>query len=228
MADMPEDVTNEQQAEPTLLDQIMGNEELVAQLKEKLAPAPTLENDKVKENISKAYAQRDEMAKEIEELRAAKRESELKALEEAGKKEEADKMRMQELKDQLAAAQQKVTGLTRDTALKSALVGMEFRSEKAADIAYRDIVGNLIQDANGNWVSPTGQSITDYVQFYSQDEANSFMFKAKQSSGSNAMAAATNASTAPVKGDLNIKDMSGLDLAKAIADGKFDDGKTWY
>ena len=91
----------------------MQNPELVAQLKDKLAPeAPAeIENDKVKENIQKAYAQRDEMAKEIEELRTAKRDAELKALEEAGKKEEADKMRMEELKNQLAQAQAQVTGI---------------------------------------------------------------------------------------------------------------------
>ena len=230
MADDQQTTTDENQSETSLLDQIMGNPELVAQLKDKLAPeAPAeIENDKVKENIQKAYAQRDEMAKEIEELRTAKRDAELKALEEAGRKEEADKMRMEELKAQLAQAQSQVTGLTRDSALKGALASMEFRSDKAADIAYKDIVGNLIQDANGQWVSPTGQSIQDYVQFYSQDESNSFMFKPKQSSGSNAMAAATNATSAPVKGSTNIKDMSGLELAQAIAEGKFDDGKQWY
>lgn len=228
MADEQQTANEETQSD--LVSQILENPELVAQLKEKLAPAeePQIENDKVKENIQKAYAQRDEMAKELEELRAAKREAELKALEEAGRKEEADKMRMQELKDQLAQAQAQVTGLTRDSALKGALAGMEFRSDKAADIAYKDIVGNLIQDANGNWVSPTGQSIQDYVQFYAQDEANSFMFKAKQSSGSSAMAAATNSTSTPVQGSVNPRDMSGEDLVKAISEGKFDDGRTWY
>ena len=110
--------------------------------------------------------------------------------------------------------------MTRDSALKGALAGMEFRSDKAAEIAYKDIVGNLIQDANGGWVSPTGQSIQDYVQFYSQDESNSFMFKPKQSSGSNAMAAATNATTAPVKGEIDPRKMSAMDYAAAIAEGK--------
>ena len=222
-------VTEDTSSEPSLLDQIMQNPELVAQLKDKLAPeAPEMENDKVKENIQKAYQQRDEMAKEIEELRSAKRDAELRALEEAGKKEEADKMRMEELKNQLAQAQAQVTGLTRDSALKGALAGMEFRSDKAAEIAYKDIVGNLIQDANGGWVSPTGQSIQDYVQFYASDESNSFMFKAKQSSGSSAMAAATNATTAPVKGEIDPRKMSALEFAQAIQEGKVDDGKKWF
>ena len=190
---------------------------------------PQPENDKVKENIQKAYQARDEMAKEIEQLRAAKREAELKALEEAGKKEEADKLRMQELQEQLKAAQAQVTGLTRDTALKGSLAAMEFRSEKAAQVAYQDIVGTLIQDAQGNWVSPTGQSIQDYVQFYSQDETNSFLFKPKQSSGSSAMAAATNSTSQPPSAaPKNLKDMTPQEYIQALQEGKIDDGNKWY
>lgn len=231
MADSQDNATNEAPETNSMLDDILGNPELVAQLKDKLvadAPVAEPENDKVKENISKAYAQRDEMAKELETLRAAKREAELKALEEAGKKEEADKMRMDELAAQLKAAKDQVTGLTRDTALKGSLAGMDFRSEKAAQVAYQDIVGTLIQDAAGNWVSPTGQSIADYVQFYSQDESNSFLFNVKQSSGSSAMSAATKGTTAPVQGEIDPRKMSALDYARAIQEGKVESKGKWY
>ena len=226
---MSDDNATNETPEPSVLDQILGNEELVAQLKEKLAPVAEPENDKVKENISKAYAQRDEMQKELEDLRQAKREAELKALEEAGKKEEADKMRMDELAAQLKAAKDQVTGLTRDTALKGSLAALDFRSEKAAAVAYQDIVGTLIQDASGNWVSPTGQSIADYVQFYSQDDSNSFLFNVKQSSGSSAMSAATQGTSKPVSGnEIDPRKMSAMDYARAIEEGKVETKGTWY
>lgn len=216
-----------------LLTQVLENPELVAQLKAKLSPETDeatqgIENDKVKENIKKAYQEKEEMSKELESLRQAKRDHELRALEEAGKKDEADQMRMQEYKDQVESLRGQLTGATRDAALKGALAGMEFRSDKASLVAYQDIVGTLIQDASGTWVSPNGQSINDYVQFYAQDDSNSFLFKSKQSSGSSAMAQATNATSQPVSGTLDIKNLSGTELVQAIAEGKFDDGGKWY
>lgn len=195
----------------------------VAQLKEQQSGEP--DNAKVKENINNAYAQRDEMAKELEQLRADKREAELKRLEEAGKKDEADAMRLKEMGDQLKSAQDRVTSLTRDTALQQALAALDFTSEKAATIAHRDIVGTLIQNAVGDWVSPNGQSISDYAKFYAADESNSFLFKVKQSSGSSSMTG--NTTTTQVQSNKSILEMSDSEMLTAFENGSMSDNGKW-
>lgn len=226
---MSDEQTTDNTEQATSLDAILANPELLAQLRTKLAEDAPAEpdNEKVKANINKAYADRDELAKEVEQLRAGKREAELKALEEAGKKDEADQMRMQELKEQLKAAQTQVTGLTRDTALSTILASMDFTSEKAAKVAQQDIVGTLIQNAVGDWVSPNGQSISDYAKFYAADESNSFLFKTKQSSGSSSMSA--NTSSAPISASgKSVREMTVQESIAAASEGKLGTGKRWH
>ena len=182
-------------------------------------------DDKVKSNIDKAYSERDALAAEVKTLRDAKRDAELKALEDAGKKDEADKIRMDEMKDRMKVAEAQVTTLTRDNALRSALAGMDFVSDKAADVAYNDIVGRLVRNADGDWVSSTGQSIKDFAKFYQDDEGNKFLFKVKQSSGSQAMD--RKSVSGEVKSNKTIKEMSNEELIAAAENGDFDGKNTW-
>ena len=222
---MSEENTQEDQATPSV-------EELLAEIRDLKAKVDTKDenvaqptNDKVKENIGKAYEERDAMATRVKELEEEKRQAELRALEEAGKKEEADKMRMDELKKQLQDSNDRITSLTRDNAVAAALGSLEFVSDKATAIAQRDIVGSLVQNANGEWVSPTGQPISDYVQFYSNDDANKFLFKVKQSSGSESMSGKT--TSTPISTSKSITDMSDAEMIEAAANGQFDGGKLW-
>ena len=183
-------------------------------------------NDKVKENIKAAYEVRDAALKEAAELKAKVREAELRALEESGKKEEADKMRIEELQRQLDESQGAITTLTRDNAVRDAVSVLDFKSEKASKIAVDDIVATLIQDANGQWVSPTGQSIRDYVTFYSSQEDNAFLFKPKQSSGSKAMDSQVGQAD-PVNTDKSLDQMTDAEMLQAAADGKLGNNKQW-
>jgi poly-D-alanine transfer protein DltD len=85
------------------------------------------------------------------------------------------------------------TGLTRDNAVKGALAGIEFRNDVAADMAYDRVVSQMTQDANGQWVHKSGVSISEFVQMFSKDEANSFLMKAKVNTGTGSAAMAAGA-----------------------------------
>ena len=212
-------------------NELENNDELetlraeLATLKAERAETPVEPaKEAVKENINRAYKERDEMAMKVKELEEAKRQSELKALEDAGRKDEADKMRMKEMERQLDESRKEVVGLTRDNTLRTVLAGMDFVSDKAADVAYNDIVGRLVQDTYGNWVSSTGQPISEFATQYSQDESNKFLFRVKQSSGSVAMQ--THSTSAPVNQTKPLKEMSEEEVLKYYAT-KPDDGKLW-
>ena len=181
--------------------------QLVEALKGEVGP----DNENIKANINKAYSEKEAMAKELADFRSQKREAELRQLEESGKQKEADNMRMESLKSELKMAQDTMITLTRDTALNLALSTLEFKTEKAAKFAQTDLVSGLIQDSAGSWVSSNGQSIQEYAKAYSVDDANSFLFKAKQSSGSSTMAAPSSA-PGSVKSDKSVGSMSNEEL----------------
>ena len=215
-----ENITDSQNQEPeaqapdnisTLLNDPETRAQLGAALQSEVGP----DNENVKANINKAYSEKEAMAKELDQFRAEKRESELRQLEESGKQKEADDMRMQEMKSQLKHAQDQVTNLTRDTALNTALSTLEFKTEKAAKFAQQDLIAGLVQDSTGNWVSSNGQSISDYAKAYQSDESNSFLFKAKQSSGSSTMA--TPKTSGSVKSDKPVSEMSNEELLAHFA-----------
>lgn len=223
---MNEETTTDNTEQNDPIKAILENPELLAQLKGHLNEETAQvepDNDKVKANIQKAYTERDDALKLAKELQGKARESELVALEAAGKKDEADKMRMQELVDQLKMANDQVTGLTRDNALRTTLASLDFKSERAAEMAYKDMVGTLIQDASGNWKSPANETISEYAKRYASDDTNSFMFSVKQSSGSSSMATTT--TSRPVSKDTS--KMTGLELAQAYEDGSVTDSKIW-
>ena len=120
----------------------------------------------------------------IESLQAKIRDMELAALEAAGEERKADQMRLEESDRKLREAQHTILQLTRDSELNVALSTKEFINDQAKAMAFSQLQARLVQDQNGNWVSPTGQTILDYVNNFSNDENNSFMFKSVQSKGS--------------------------------------------
>ena len=200
---------------PDTISELLNDPETRAKLVQALQSEVGPDNENVKANINKAYSEKEAMAKELDQFRAEKRESELRQLEESGKQKEADEMRMQEMKAQLKHAQDQVTNLTRDTALNMALSTLEFKTDKAAKFAQQDLIAGLVQDSTGNWVSSNGQSISDYAKAYQNDESNSFLFKARQSSGSSTMA--TPKATGSVKSDKSVSEMSNEELLAHFA-----------
>jgi hypothetical protein len=51
-------------------------------------------------------------------------------------------------------------------------------------MAYREIIPQLIRQADGNWRHASGLSVKDYIKTFADNSENSFLFKTKPSSGS--------------------------------------------
>lgn len=156
------------------------DEDMVKKLVEERV-AEQLKDVKVK--LDNAYAARDEALKKTKELEDQQKQDHLKRLEEEGKHKEVLELKLAEEKAAREVVEKRNTELTRDVNVRTALAGLEFRNEKAADIAYREIIGNLIRKDDGTWIHRSGISIHDYVEAFSKDEDQSFLFKTKTNNG---------------------------------------------
>lgn len=130
--------------------------------------------------------------KKVTEFENEKRQAELKRLQEEGKHKEAYEMQLAEIKSGKEAAEKRVIELTRDMELKSVLGTLNFRNDNALEMAYREIVGQLVQNEQGVWVHKSGVPVKDFVKSFSDTEDNAFLFKPKVSSGSGSQGTKTN------------------------------------
>ena len=122
------------------------------------------------------------MAK-VAAFEATQREAELKKLEEEGKHREAYELRLAQRDQELEVLRKKNTELSRDVSVKDALKGYQFKNDKAATMAFGEIVSNLVQNDQGVWVHRSGISVSDYCEVFSKEEEQSFLFKSKPNSG---------------------------------------------
>lgn len=138
---------------------------------------------KMKANMDRMASERDEALKLKVELEAKQKEETIARMKEEGKLQEALEMELAEAKAKLDVYAKETTQLKRDGVLNDALAGMEFRNEKSRDMARREIVDQLVQNEDGQWVHSTGSNIRDYVEAYSKSEDNSFLFRVKSNTG---------------------------------------------
>ena len=178
----------------------------------------------IKGNLDNAYAERDAYKAKIAEAEAAKQAAEIAALEKAGKHQEVMQIQMNELTKKLETYEQKNTELSRDNAVRSQLNGLDFRNDKAANMAYSDIVSSLTKDVNGNWVHSSGASIAEAVSSYAKDDKNAFLFNVKANAGTGTTVSKPATGTTPVK---SIKEMDQIELLQAIAEGKINPAGDW-
>ncbi len=178
----------------------------------------------IKVNLDNAYKERDEALAQVEKTKADKQKAEIEALEKAGKHSEVMQMKLNELNTKLETYEQKNTELSRDNAVRTQLNSLNFKSEKAAKMAYQDIVGSLKKDATGNWVHENGLSIADAVSSYAKDDNNSFLFSVKANVGSGVNPAKPTSGNNPVK---NIKEMSTDELLANIEKGNVKVDGNW-
>jgi hypothetical protein len=212
-------VAAEQEAETARLsrlsqeerDQDMISKLVKDRLEKELAP--------IKANLDKAYAARDAALKKNAEFEAKEREQTLKKLEEDGKHKEAFEMRLAEEKATNEALRKQNTELSRDVAVRDALKSYTFRNDKASDMAYKEIVSNLVQNEQGQWVHRTGISIKDYCEAFSRDDEQSFLFKAKVNTGGGSQGSGAGTGEAPT-GKKSLFNMSQAEVLKLAAEGK--------
>jgi len=178
----------------------------------------------IKVNLDNAYKQRDEALSEVNKIKEEKRQTEIQSLEQQGKHSEAMQMKLNEVNKRLEQYEQKNTELSRDNAVRTQLNALNFKSEKAAEMAYSDIVNSLKKDATGNWVHETGSSITETVSNYAKDDNNAFLFSVKANMGSGVSPAKPSTGTNPVG---SIKDMSTDEVLDAVAKGRIKVDGDW-
>jgi len=171
----------------------------------------------IKVNLDNAYKQRDEALSEVNKIKEEKRQSEISGLEQQGKHAEAMQMKLNEVNKRLEQYEQKNTELSRDNAVRTQLNALNFKSEKAANMAYSDIVNSLKKDATGNWVHESGSSISETVSNYAKDDNNAFLFSVKANMGSGISPAKPSTGTNPVG---SIKDMSTEEMLNAVSKGQ--------
>ena len=141
----------------------------------------------MKENMNKMSKQRDDAMKKAVELEEAAKAAKLEKLEAEGKTSEALQMKLDEAMARVDALNKVNTTLTRDHAVDRILSEQDFRNVTAKEMAKTQIIGELKQDAEGNWVHATGASMGEFVQAFAKDEENAFLFKPKQSTGAASM-----------------------------------------
>ena len=171
----------------------------------------------IKVNLDNAYKERDEALSQVNKIKEEKRQAEISSLEQQGKHSEAMQIKLNELNQRLEQYEQKNTELSRDNAVRTQLNALNFKSEKAANMAYSDIVNSLKKDASGNWVHESGTSINETVSNYAKDENNAFLFSVKANMGSGISPAKPSTGTNPVG---SIKDMSTDEMLNAVAKGQ--------
>lgn len=178
----------------------------------------------IKVNLDNAYKQRDDALSEVNKIKEEKRQAEIAGLEQQGKHSEAMQIKLNEVNARLEQYEQKNTELSRDNAVRTQLNALNFKSEKAAEMAYSDIVNSLKKDASGNWVHETGTSINETVSNYSKDDNNAFLFSVKANMGSGISPAKPSTGTNPVG---SIKDMSTDEVLNAVAKGQLKVDGDW-
>lgn len=136
----------------------------------------------IKDKLDGAFKQRDEALRKAAELEQKEKEAIRKQLEEQGKYKELYEQHLAEERAAKAALEKRVTELSRDNSVRDALKSLPFRNDNAFEMAYKQVVDQLSQK-DGEWVHKSGIGIKDFIDVFAKDEGNSFLFKAKSSSG---------------------------------------------
>ena len=171
----------------------------------------------IKSKLDKAYGARDEALKKVSDFEQAKRAEELKRLQEEGKYKEAYDMQIAEERTKREVLEKQNVELTRDINVRNALASYPFRNDSASEMAYREIIGQLVRDESGLWVHRSGVSVKDFVKTFAEVEDNAFLFKPKVNNGTgNSGNKPTNTSSDPK----SLFAMSQEDVLKMAREGK--------
>lgn len=174
----------------------------------------------IKGKLDNSFKQRDEALAKIADFERKEREATLKRLEEEGKHKEAYEMRLAEANAANEALRKQNTELSRDVGVKDALKSYTFKNDKAHEMAFKEIVSNLIQDDKGQWIHRSGISIKDYCEAFSKDDDQSFLFKAKTSSGGGSSSTTGNSKPVESGKSNSLFNMTQAEVLRLAAEGK--------
>ena len=173
----------------------------------------------IKEKLDGAYSARDEALAKVAEFEQKEKEATLKRLEEEGNFKEAYEMKLAEEKARRELLEKRNVELTRDITVNQELAKYDFRNSKAQQMAFSEITANLVQDENGTWVHKSGVQIRDFVQSFSENSDNTFLFKQKQSSGAGTISP-TSSSPSAAQTSTSLFTMSQEEVLRMAAEGK--------
>jgi len=160
-----------------------ANEEVADTVTDPVEKAVQERLAKMKANMDRMARERDEAMKKAAEFEQRDKHAKIKALEDEGKYREAAEMKLSEMEAKLKVYEEENTRLNRDSVLSSVLTGLEFKNERSREMAYRDIVDQLVQNEAGQWLHKSGITIKDFVESYSKNADNEFLFRIKTNSG---------------------------------------------
>lgn len=171
----------------------------------------------IKEKLDSAYGQRDEALSKVAEFEKQQREAELKRLEEEGKHKEAFDLKIAEERAAREALEKQNLELTRNIAVRDELRGYDFRNKNASEMAFREVVGDLVRNEKGEWVHKTGATIAEAVKTVVESPDYEFLLRPKVNSGSGSTTVTPSSSDTAKR---NIFDMPQDEVLKLAAEGK--------
>jgi len=199
-------------------------EETQEQPKEEVSQEDALEKlvqerlSKMKENMDRMSNERDEALKIKAEMERQAKEAEMTRLKEEGKLQELAEMKAADLEAKLKVLEEENVKLRRDGVLNDALAAIEFRNDRSREMARRMIVDELTRDEEtGEWLHKSGLKINDYVESYSKDEDNSFLFRVKSNSGGGTT---NSAGTPDASANKKISELSTTEVLALAAKGQ--------
>lgn len=169
----------------------------------------------IKKKLDAAYGARDEAVRTATQLQEQAKQKEIQALTDAGKTTEAMQLKLTAAEERLRLQQEQLTAYQRDAIVKEALGGLKFRNDRSREMAYRDVVGQLVQNQEGQWVHKTGIDIKSYVAAFAKDSENEFLFEPKANSG-----AGSQGGSGVPKLNKKVSEMTTNELLEAATSGK--------
>lgn len=137
----------------------------------------------IKSKLDGAYKSRDEALQKVAEFEREKNEAIKAQLLAEGKHKELSELQLAEKDAKIKDLEKANTELARNNEVRSYLAGLEFRNEKASDLAFREITNELVKNEQGIWTHKSGKSIAEFVKAFATDESQSFLFKPKANNG---------------------------------------------
>lgn len=190
-------------------------------------PVQKLVEEKVKEavkdiktKLDSAYSVRDDALRKLAEIEQFRKQEEIKRLQEDGKHKEALELQLAEERAQRSAFEKRVVELTRDMELRNALGTYSFKNDNAFNMAYREVVEQLVQDEAGIWRHKSGVPLKDFVRQFAESEENAFLIKTKVSSGSGSSSTSRTPNTSGGLEGKSIFSLSQEEVLKMAREGK--------
>jgi hypothetical protein len=172
----------------------------------------------IKAKLDIAFKTRDDALKEIEAFKKKERDAEVKRLKEEGKEREAYELQLAEQKARADALEKQNTELTRDVEVRGLLSNLSFRNDKAIEMAYREVIGQLVRDETGKWVHRSGIPIKEFIKHFAESDDNAFLFKTKTSTGGGSAGPVSKSESSG--GKRSLFKMSQEEVIKAAIEGK--------